>query len=50
MRCVVVAIGTELLDAATNRWPESTGLRLALHRGRNRGAEIEVTEAVRAAP
>ena len=48
--CQSETIGTELLEQATIRWPENTGLRFALHRGRNRGAEIEVTKAVRAAP
>jgi beta-RFAP synthase len=36
-----------LLAAARRRWPADSGLTFALSRGRNRGADIEVTPAAR---
>ena len=48
--CPSESRGRALLEAAAAHWPESTGLRFALQKARNRGADIEVTEAVLAAP
>jgi predicted sugar kinase len=36
-----------LLAAARRRWPAESGLAFAVSRGRNRGADIEVTPAAR---
>ncbi|MEM7222811.1 MAG: beta-ribofuranosylaminobenzene 5'-phosphate synthase family protein [Pseudomonadota bacterium] len=48
--CSSEQVGLQRLEQALARWPDTSGLRFDLHRGRNRGAESEVTEAVRAAP
>ena len=44
------AAGQSLLESAMRRWPASSCLAFELRRGRNLGAEIEVSKAIRLAP